>query len=290
MEEKQERKKYWLKLDKDFLKSPQIKVIKNMRNGKDYIIFYLSLMLESVETVGHLRFTSLVPYNDEMLSAITDTNIDIVRSATKIFCELGMMQIFDDGTIFMTEVPKITGKECESAERVRRYRLKQQEEKDKMLQCNANVTKSNAYIEEDKEKDKEIRKKNIEKDIEIEKEKDSIFDIEKNYDNKIFEKFWNEYPKKISKGNAEKWFKKNKPTNDLVDLMIEKLKIYKETEQWKKDNGKYIPYPSSWLNAKGWEDEIQSNNIKRKYDTSIVYHDKYIGDYKFDENGRRIFV
>lgn len=119
----------------------------------------------------------------------------------------------------------------------------------------------------------------------------NIYDfIEEKYDNKIFEKFWNEYPKKISKGNAEKWFKKNKPTNDLVDLMIEKLKIYKETEQWKKDNGKYIPYPSSWLNAKGWEDEIQSNNIKRKYDTSIVYHDKYIGDYKFDENGRRIFV
>lgn len=115
-------------------------------------------------------------------------------------------------------------------------------------------------------------------------------DDSQKYDNKIFEKFWNEYPKKISKGNAEKWFKKNKPTNDLVDLMIEKLKIYKETEQWKKDNGKYIPYPSSWLNAKGWEDEIQSNNIKRKYDTSIVYHDKYIGDYKFDENGRRIFV
>ena len=164
MEEKQDRKKYWLKLDKDFLKSPQIKVIKNMPNGKDYIIFYLSLMLESIETVGHLRFTSLVPYNDEMLSAITDTNIDIVRSATKIFCELGMMQIFDDGTIFMTEVPKITGKECESAERVRRYRLKQKEEKDKMLQCNADVTKCNAYIEEDKEKDKEIRKKKEDKD------------------------------------------------------------------------------------------------------------------------------
>ena len=125
--EKTERKKYWLKLDKDFLKSPQMKVIKNMSNGKDYIIFYLSLMLESVETVGHLRFTSLVPYNAEMLSSITDTNVDIVKNAIKIFCELGLMQIFDDGTIFMTEVPKITGKECESAERVRRFREKQNE-------------------------------------------------------------------------------------------------------------------------------------------------------------------
>lgn len=163
-EKKTERKKYWLKLDKDFLKSPQMKVIRSMPNGKDYIIFYLSLMLESIETVGHLRFTSLVPYNDEMLSAITDTNIDIVRSAIKLFCELGMMQIFDDGTIFMTEVPKITGKECESAERVRRYRLKQQEEDVKMLQCNVDVTKCNAYIEEEKDKKKDKNKKEKEKE------------------------------------------------------------------------------------------------------------------------------
>jgi predicted phage replisome organizer/uncharacterized phage protein (TIGR02220 family) len=144
------RKKYWLKLDKNFLKSPQMKVIRNMPNGKDYIIFYLSLMLESVETVGHLRFTSLVPYNAEMLSSITETNVDIVKSAIKIFCELGMMQIFDDGTIFMTEVPKITGKESESAERVRQYRIRQEEQK--ALQCNTNVTKCNDNKDKDKNK------------------------------------------------------------------------------------------------------------------------------------------
>lgn len=154
-----ERKKYWLKLDKDFLKSPQMKVIKNMPNGKDYIIFYLSLMLESVESVGHLRFTSLVPYNAEMLSSVTDTNIDVVNTAIKLFCELGMMQIFDDGTIFMTEVPKMTGKEGESAERVRRFREKQKQE---MLQCNANVTKCNDNIDKDKEEDKDKDKEYIE--------------------------------------------------------------------------------------------------------------------------------
>ena len=117
-----EKKRYWLKLDKNFLKSSQMKVVRSMPNGKDYIIFYLSLMLESVETVGHLRFTALVPYNAEMLSAITDTNVDIVKSAIQIFCELGLMQIFDDGTIFLPQVPQITGKESESAERVRKYR------------------------------------------------------------------------------------------------------------------------------------------------------------------------
>lgn len=157
--QKQEKKKYWLKLDKDFLKSSQMKVLKNMPNGKDYIIFYLSLMLESIETVGHLRFTSLIPYNNEMLATITDTNIDLVRSAVKLFCELGLMQIFDDGTIFMPEVPEMTGKECESAERVRNYREKLKKQKDtKLLQCNNDVTKCNDNKEKEEEKDKEKNK------------------------------------------------------------------------------------------------------------------------------------
>lgn len=158
-----ENKKYWIKLDKDFLKSSQMKVIKSMKNGKDYIIFYLALMLESVETVGHLRFTALVPYNEEMLSAITDTDIDVVRNAVKIFCELGLMKIFDDGTIFLPQVPEITGKESESAERVRNYRNKLKEKKQLALQCNDDVTKSNdnKEIEEEIENNKDIYNKII---------------------------------------------------------------------------------------------------------------------------------
>ena len=72
-----------------------------------------------------------------------------------------------------------------------------------------------------------------------------------------FDMFWDSYPKKVSKGNAEKWFEKNDPSEELVNIMIEKIKLLKTTEQWKSDNGKYIPYPSTWLNAKGWEDEIK---------------------------------
>jgi predicted phage replisome organizer/uncharacterized phage protein (TIGR02220 family) len=157
-----EKKRYWLKLDKNFLKSSQMKVVKSMPNGKDYIIFYLSLMLESVETVGHLRFTALVPYNAEMLAAITDTNVDIVKSAIKIFCELGLMQIFDDGTIFLPQVPSITGKESESAERVRKYRERiKQQDSVLALHCNSDVTKSNDNKEKDKDKERIIIIKEI---------------------------------------------------------------------------------------------------------------------------------
>jgi len=161
-EEEMENKKYWLKLQKDFLKSTHIRVIKNMPNGKDYIIFYLALMLESIEYVGHLRFSDLVPYNEEMLASITETNVDIVRSAVKIFTQLGLMEYLDDGTIYMTQVAQMIGKESDSAERVRQYRLRQQDQK--ALQCNNEVTNSNDIKR--KKEDIDIKKE----DIDIKKE------------------------------------------------------------------------------------------------------------------------
>ena len=82
-----------------------------------------------------------------------------------------------------------------------------------------------------------------------------------NFNKSLFDKFWNAYPKKKSKGVVEKWFTKNKPSEDLVNEMIDKINLLKTTEQWKKNNGQYIPYPSTWLNAKGWEDEISSDGL-----------------------------
>lgn len=82
----------------------------------------------------------------------------------------------------------------------------------------------------------------------------------------LFDKFWKAYPKKVSKGNAENWFKKNKPSEEIVNTMIKKIKLLKNTKQWQKENGQYIPYPSTWLNAKGWEDEITCVEEKTKDD------------------------
>lgn len=96
----------------------------------------------------------------------------------------------------------------------------------------------------------------LKKEIEMLKKKSSKHDVS-SYNISLFDKFWNAYPKKVSKGNAEKWFVKNRPSEELVNEMIEKLNILKKTDQWTKDNGQYIPYPSTWLNAKGWEDEVE---------------------------------
>ena len=49
--------------------------------------------------------------------------------------------------------------------------------------------------------------------------------------------------------------------------MITKINLLKETKQWKSDNGQYIPYPTTWLNAKGWEDEIQPTTKHEQHET-----------------------
>lgn len=181
-----EKKKYWLKLYEGFMQSPQMKVIRKMQNGAEYILLYISLMLESIESAGHLRFNEIIPYNDEMLASVTDTNVDIVRTGMKIFEELGMIQKLDDGTIFLPEVPKLIGKESESTQRVREWRLKNQKERE-LLQCNTDVTKCNSDVtkcNDNKEKDKD---KNKEKEIDKEKDNNLLLLLERNYARTISE-------------------------------------------------------------------------------------------------------
>lgn len=146
-----EKKYYWLKLKKDFFKRHDIRIIEELPNGKEYILFYLKLLLESIDHQGALRFSDTVPYNEQMLSVITNTNVDIVRSAMKMFVDLNMMEIFDDQTIFMAEVSKLIGSETQWAEKKRIQRAKE----DNVL---ALSSKCPTDIDIDKDIDKEIDK------------------------------------------------------------------------------------------------------------------------------------
>lgn len=70
-----------------------------------------------------------------------------------------------------------------------------------------------------------------------------------------FARFWSAYPKKRSKGQAEKAFQKIKPNEQLLDAMLVAIERAKTSDDWQKAGGQFIPYPATWLNAKGWEDE-----------------------------------
>jgi hypothetical protein len=70
-----------------------------------------------------------------------------------------------------------------------------------------------------------------------------------------FETFWKAYPKKRNKARAEQAFIKANPNDQLLLDMLSAIERAKNREDWIKEKGKYIPYPSSWISARGWEDE-----------------------------------
>lgn len=76
-----------------------------------------------------------------------------------------------------------------------------------------------------------------------------------------FDKFWKAYPKRKDKKRAYKAFMKIKPNNELLQQMLDCIEREKKSLDWLKDNGQYIPYPSSWLNGERWNDEDITDTV-----------------------------
>lgn len=157
---------YWLKLKRDFFKRHDIQILESMPNGKEYCLFYLKLLCESIDHEGQLRFSDTLPYDEQMLATITNTNIDIVRVAVKVLCRLDMMEKMDDGTLHMTEVQSMMGSASNTpnAIRMRRFNEKQKALKAESISIafqNEMPTISNQNESKSKRKSKELE---IEKD------------------------------------------------------------------------------------------------------------------------------
>lgn len=150
---------YWMKLFVDFFERHDIRLIECMPNGYAIIVFYQKMLLKSVTNEGKLFLNNHIAYTDEMLAAVTNIKIDVVKDAMKLLCDFDLVQRQDDGVIYMKEANSMTGSESSSAKRVRKHREK------KALHCNGGVTKSNTEIEEEKEIDTEI---DIEADVVVE--------------------------------------------------------------------------------------------------------------------------
>lgn len=75
---------------------------------------------------------------------------------------------------------------------------------------------------------------------------------------KLFSQFWEAYPKKKGKEAARKAWRKLSPDRELCRTMAKALKWQKQSPEWLKDNGQYIPYPATWLNGHRWEDSRDS--------------------------------
>ncbi len=74
-----------------------------------------------------------------------------------------------------------------------------------------------------------------------------------------FETFWRAYPRKESKTQARKSFVK---VTVPVETLLQALETQKQSDQWKRNGGQYIPYASTWINQRRWEDEVPTQTAK----------------------------
>jgi hypothetical protein len=71
-----------------------------------------------------------------------------------------------------------------------------------------------------------------------------------------FTEFWTAYPKKRAKGDALKAWTALKPDAPLLARILHAVESQRETPDWLKAQGRYIPYPATWLRAQRWEDVL----------------------------------
>ena len=113
---------FWLKLRRDFFKRHDIRIIEGMEDGREMVLFYLKLLLESIDHQGKLRFSEKIPYTEIMLGTITNTDTDIVGKAMEALKMLDLVEVTEDGTIYLHQAEEMTGFESEWAKKKREYR------------------------------------------------------------------------------------------------------------------------------------------------------------------------
>ncbi len=89
-----------------------------------------------------------------------------------------------------------------------------------------------------------------------------------------FAVFWKAYPRKESKVQARKAFAK---ADVRLDMLLQALEAQKQTGQWQSDGGRFIPYASTWLNQKRWEDDLpaQPENNTESAEVWTVTHPEW---------------
>ncbi len=69
-----------------------------------------------------------------------------------------------------------------------------------------------------------------------------------------FDSFWQAYPKKAGKADAEKSWGKLDPDDALQNRILKAVATASKSPDWTKENGQFIPHPATWLNGRRWED------------------------------------
>lgn len=120
-----------MRLKENFFDSDEMIILENMDNG-DGIIYsniLLKLYLRSLKYEGRLMFNERIPFNPQMLSTIVRHPVGVVEKALKAFVDLGLVEVMDNGAIYMLDIQNFIGKTTTEADRIKAYRSKINKEK-----------------------------------------------------------------------------------------------------------------------------------------------------------------
>jgi len=82
-----------------------------------------------------------------------------------------------------------------------------------------------------------------------------------------FSAFWTAYPKKRDRLKAMRAWNATRTTRPALDVVLAALEQFRVSADWTKEDGRFIPHASSWLNGERWtetESERPSPEISAK--------------------------
>lgn len=154
------KKYYYLRLKDDFFESESVKVLEAMPDGYLYSNILLKLYLKSLKFEGKLMYNERIPYNSAVLSAITGHQVGTVEKALEMFLNLDLIEVLDNGAIYMLDIQSFIGKSTTEADRKRAYRAKIDSEKELLGQMSGHL--SDECPLENRDKSLESRDKSLE--------------------------------------------------------------------------------------------------------------------------------
>lgn len=116
------QKYYYIRLKDNFFDTNEIVVLESMQDGYLYSNILLKLYLRSLKDNGKLMFNDRIPYNPQMIATITRHQVGTVEKALQIFKEMGLIEVLDNGAIYMLDIQNYIGKSSTEADRKRNYR------------------------------------------------------------------------------------------------------------------------------------------------------------------------
>lgn len=159
----------WIKITTDIFDDEKIKIIDTMPARDEILVIWFKLLALSGKTnnSGMLFMSNKIPYTPEMLSAVFNRELNVVKLALSTFTSFGMIEIEENEIICISNWDKhqnIDGLEkirMQTNERVKRNREKKKQLllNDCNVTCNATLTQCNeteVELELDKKKKKEI--------------------------------------------------------------------------------------------------------------------------------------